>query len=77
MDKFHPNVWHLFDSFRIEEVCVRQSMLKATIGEMKTKNKKENDFQQQLGILQSQLEQSSITIDEYFRGITLLLVKKH
>ena len=34
------------------------------MGEMKTKNKKENDFQEQLNALQSQFEQADITIDE-------------
>jgi len=52
-------------------------MLKATMGEMNTKNKKENDLHEQLNELQSQFEQEGITIDEFFPRITLLLVKKN
>jgi len=33
---------------------------------MNTKNKKENDFQEQLNVLQTQFEQEDITIDEFF-----------
>ena len=33
---------------------------------MKTKNKKENDFQEQLNVLQTRFEQEDITIDEFF-----------
>ena len=62
---------------RLDEVCVRQPMLKATMGEMNTKNKKENDLHEQLNELQSQFEQEGITIDEFFPRITLLLVKKN
>jgi len=40
---------------------------------MNTKNKKENDFQEQLNVLQTQFEQEDITIDEFFWRITLLL----
>ena len=35
------------------------------MGEMNTKNKKENDLHEQLNELQSQFEQEGITIDEF------------
>ncbi|CAF2979155.1 unnamed protein product [Rotaria sp. Silwood2] len=75
--KFHPNVWHLFDCFRTEEVCVRQAMLKMTMGEKKQTKKKTADFQQRLDSLQSQFDDKMITIDELFEGLILLVATKN
>jgi len=69
-------VWHLFDCFRIEELCVRQTMLKMTMGVKKQASKKTADFQQRLDSLQSQFDCKTITIDEFFKGLTLLMATK-
>jgi hypothetical protein len=69
-------VWHLFDCFRTEEVCVRQTMLKMAMGVKKQTNKKTADYQQRLDSLQSQFDGKKITIDELSHGLTLLMATK-
>ncbi|CAF1465829.1 unnamed protein product [Adineta ricciae] len=76
VSKFHPNVWHLFQCFRTEEVSVRQAILKLSMGEKKQINKKTADFQQRLNVLQSQFDDKVITVDELFEGLTLLVATK-
>ena len=66
-------MWHLFDCFRTEEVCVRQTMLKMAMGVKKQTSKKTADYQQRLDSLQSQFDGKIITIDALFQGLTLLM----
>ena len=75
--RFHPNVWHLFDCFRMEEVCMRQKMLKMVMGKNKNTNKKTNDFHKNYESLQSRFDGKTITIDEFFEGLTLLISTKN
>ena len=69
-------MWHLFDCFRTEEVCVRQTMLKMAMGVKKQAHRKTADFQQRLDSLQSQFDGKMITFDELFQGLTLLMATK-
>jgi hypothetical protein len=74
--KHHPNVWHLFDCFKKEEVCVRQKMLKMSMGAKTSINKNTRAFQQRLHSLESQFHEKKITIDELIHGLSLLVATK-
>ena len=69
-------MWHLLDCFRTEEVCVRQTMLKMAMEDKRQVNKKTTDIQQRLDSLQSQSDGITMTIDELFQGLTLLVAIK-
>jgi hypothetical protein len=75
--KYHPNVWHLFDCFKKEEICVRQKMLKMAMGREKNINKNTRDFQQRLHSLESQFNEKKITINELIDGLSLLVATKN
>ena len=76
MDKFHPNVWHLIECLKKEEVCVRQQMLKIMMGGKKNINKKTVSLQQRIHSLNSQFKEKQINIDDLLRGLSLLVATK-
>ncbi|CAF3904242.1 unnamed protein product [Adineta steineri] len=71
--KFHPNIWHLFDCLKKEEVLVRQQILKMIMGKNKTKCKKSAQLQQQISSLRSRFEENQISLDELLEGLSLLI----
>ena len=71
--KFHPNIWHFIDCLKKEEVCVRQQMLKTTMGEKKQTNKKAAAVQEQIHSLQSQFEKNEINVYGLLQGLSLLI----
>ncbi len=73
VSKYHPNVWHLFDCLKREEVVVHQQILKMMAGAKKKRNKKVIIRQQAIGSLQSQFSQKKIKLSELLEGLSLLI----
>jgi hypothetical protein len=74
--KFHPNVWHLFECLKREEVTIRQQMLKMLTGVRKTVPKKTLSHQVRIDTLRSQFDQRTIGLDEFLEGLSLLVGAK-
>ena len=73
VSKYHPNVWHLFDCLKREEVVVRQQILKVMAGAKNKQNKKVVTRQQATAFLQSQFDQKKINLNELLEGLSLLM----
>jgi hypothetical protein len=73
VSKYHPNVGHLFDCLKREEVVVHQQILKMMAGAKKIGNKKVIIRQQAIGSLQSQFSQKKIKLSELLEGLSLLI----
>ena len=71
--KHHPNIWHLFDCLKKEEVSVRQQMLKMAMGVKTNKPKKAVLLQDAISYLRSQLQRNEIQLIELLDGLSLLL----
>ena len=67
--KYYPNVWHFIECLKKEEVCVRQHMLKITMGGKKQINKKVAAVQDQIHSLQSQFKEKEINICGLLQGL--------
>jgi hypothetical protein len=74
--KYHPNVWHLFECLKKEEVAIRQQMLKMMMGATKIRNKKTIAVQQRINSLGSQFKQNKITLGVLLEGLSLLVGAK-
>jgi hypothetical protein len=74
--KHHPNVWHLFDCLKKEEVAVRQRILKVMIGSKKKINKKAVALQEQINSLKLDFNQNKINLDDFLEGLSLLVGTK-
>ncbi|CAF1125086.1 unnamed protein product [Adineta ricciae] len=73
VSKYNPNVWHLFDCLKKEEVLVRQQMLKMITGEKKDKCKKVLLRQERISFIQMQFNEGQINLSELLEGLSLLI----
>jgi hypothetical protein len=76
VDKYHPNVWHLIDCLKKEEVTVRQKVLKMMMGAKKHTNKKAALLQQRILSLRSDFDQKKINLGDFLEGLSLLVGTK-
>jgi hypothetical protein len=75
VDKKHPNIWHLLDVLRKEEVHFQQQVLHAKSGLLKKKSKKNCIAQQQLKVLASRFEDNEIDLNEYLEALSIFVAK--
>lgn len=76
VDKYHPNIWHLIECLKREEVCVRQQMLKMTMGERKKRSSKTIGTQEKIDTLESRLAEKKINVEDFLAGISLVMAMK-
>ena len=73
VSKYHPNIWHLFDCLKKEEVIVRQQLLKMMAGGKIKQNKKVLLRQQRISTLQLRFNQKKIDLHELLEGLSLFI----
>ena len=73
VDKYHPNIWHLVECLNREAVCVRQQMLKMTMGQRKKRSSKTIGTQEKIDTLESRLAEKKINVDDFLVGISLII----
>ncbi|UJR18890.1 hypothetical protein I4U23_022018 [Adineta vaga] len=73
VSKFNPNVWHLFDCLKKEEVLVRQLFLKMITGQKKNRCQKVLLRQERISSLQVKFNQGQINLDELIEGLSLMI----
>ena len=66
--KYHPNVWHLFECLKREEVAVRQQMAKILMGTQKKRNKATAMLQQRISCLQTHFNGKNSSLAELLEG---------
>lgn len=76
VNRSRPNVWHLFDCLKKEEVCVRQQLLKMATGVQKKRDSKTIGIQHKLDILDSRFKDKKINVDRFLEGLSLVMGTK-
>lgn len=71
--KHHPNVWHLFDCLKKEEVSVRQQLLKMVTGVKKNKPKKQVLLDDRISYLRLQFKRGELNLENLLDGLSLLI----
>lgn len=74
--KYHPNVWHIFDCFKREQLLFRQGVMKMLSGELKTRDKKTAALQNRIDNLGSSFNRGQFSLKELLEGLSLLVGMK-
>jgi hypothetical protein len=75
VDKFHPNIWHLFQCLKREELSFRQQLGKLNSGMQKNSNNKNCITRTQVQTLTKRHEGKEIDTMEFIHGLSMLIAK--
>ncbi len=75
LDKFHPNVWQLFECLQREELSFRQQLGKINCGIQKKRNDTSCCIRTQIQTLTERHGQKQITLLEFIHGLSMIVAQ--